>query len=188
MKNLFAFSTLFLLFFTACGDDEMTDPGNNPAAPAGTITATINGVTYSSGDADDPTTATLFVNPGSNDLLEIGGLDFATEVGETINLELKTPTGEGFAPGDYSFVPFECGTSSTVEDCASFFYSRLNEMGDQVQGYSTTDGTNLNLTILQSDYRKGGSISGTFSGTVKDADTEAVFDLTDGAFDVMIEE
>ncbi|MBP8239593.1 MAG: hypothetical protein KAX50_06515 [Saprospiraceae bacterium] len=167
-------SALFLAFFatillfSTCNDD------NPNVVDEGTLTFKVNNKTYTSNSAiaylvDDNGLYTVNINSVFNSGISV---DLTFGMGITRNTTAFT--------GNHVFDDSSCDSPRL---CSSMYVS----FGLLGLPYST-EGGSLQLNITEASITNGGKIEGTFSGTAVSIDTGESVNVTDGKFNLEIQE
>lgn len=93
------------------------------------------------------------------------------------------PFDESLEEISYDFTSDNC-TDLTNNICAYMLYSTGVEDGKA--GVSNLDSGNSRFTITSIDFKPGGHAKGTFSGVLKDENTDELIEVTEGKFNVKI--
>lgn len=186
MKTYLTLTTCFLLLFSACKKDELVGPDGTRVPDEGVMTATIDGESFTTtGFGGSPgSSAVIFSGFGTEFVILSGIVDFNGENTELLSLTLYIPGGLTLEERSYSITE-NCNFQTEI--CGLFSYSVGDIDAGDFEGFSAPfEGGFLDLNILELDYRPGGFIKGTFSGTVVNSETGETASLTGGGFNVMI--
>ena len=177
MKNsILCLASLFLFIFPSCEKDD--DGSTIGGVERGTIIANINGDNFKN------TTATSTISPIlSSELFRIAAAGNAN----SILIDFSIPMGEFLEASNYSFdYTCEVGIDGI---CGVLTYTDIVSLSPiQTDSYSSKiEAGDFDIEITALDYRSGGFIAGTFSGTVVSIDDNSKsFTVTDGKFNVDI--
>ncbi len=184
---LFIFISLFT--YSSCTKDDDSAIIDDDLTGNGTMTAKIDGQKFES-----KLTSALIADSLGNSIswLLIYAYDSqnSLEVSELFALGITSELGQ-MQEGSYTTTNDDCELFEGDTVCAGISYTIINTPEDETDDkhYNTDyDNSNAQLTITDIDYRSGGFIRGTFSGTlVNDNDDGDSVNVTDGEFDIKIQ-
>ncbi len=174
LRVLFIFTTAIFLFSTCKKDN---NSGNPSGIEQGTFTAKIDGVEFKpliplANIANLGSTLEAFSIAGTNSTL-------------SLQLAFWVPSGSFFEETTYQHVGLDCTTVDRI--CASINILYLDNVNNPESASTDADNGSMEISFLSIDYRPGGSCIGTFSGVLI-GDDQSVINVTDGKFNLKIEE
>ena len=171
------FAALIILTSFACHPEEVT------STEVGTIKATIDGESFKSTGAfgaivsDSLVPSEIFTISGAN--LQLSSL-IISFTGEMLNLTEKTYNQNGDVD--------DC-TGTNGSPCVGLGFSKTNLIaGTQDDWSNTHPSSKVKVVITDIDYQVGGSVKGTFEGTLYDSSVDAQsVEVKNGSFNVKIQ-
>ncbi len=181
MKNIVLLLTILSLsMITSCKDDDDLNP-NDPDSKFGEISFKADGqeIRFSSGKASF---WSLFAG---SEILSLSG---ATTDAKVIRIDFTILGDTTLQDFNYNF-SHNCGNLGTERICGFLTYNEdVLQISQELYFSSEVPDGNLNIEISSIDYRSGGHIAGTFSGTVFSAaannDSRTI---SDGKFNLKID-
>ena len=171
---------LILPILISCSDEEELVPDITEEEPTttemGSITAKINGEAFESiGTAAVITSTAIF---GGQFI--IGGGNPANGV-TSLGMNLFVPPDMVINQTRYEFGNELCDSEQSI--CGI-----MTVIGNTFGGISSLENGNFEVVFTTLDYQPGGACKGTFSGTLVNESNQSVLSVTDGKFNLQIEE
>jgi len=178
LKNiLIGCSVIIMVSLMSCAED------SNDGDRLGFIEASIDGVRVESRSA----TASLVTLSDQVTGFSISGLEDANNTGsKLLNIWFRVPEGEEVVVGNYTFDSPGC-LNQTTTLCGWLHYQE-DDQNVSASSLATDQGGTINVIVSSVNYEAGGHIKGSFDGTIISDQNLSKISVTNGSFDVIIED